>query len=218
MKSIEELQSDLAVIVTKINEAVKSEIELRFRFISEDIYKWLQEGGCLECYGTGVAFPWKDCQDAIDCPACDGTSPAYSLSCVSTNSNVDSPYFPEPNYSITEAVANHYRQTNKKWKMVNFWTSAREREKIAAANATHNLRLEKAAIEDSIRALKLAPKSSPPTPAGLPNLSGVSSRQVGFGKACRSAAIVGGHITETEAAKFHDSRYWIDNFKHLLGR
>lgn len=218
MKSIEELQSDLAMIAAKIDEAVKSEIELRFRFISEDIYKWLQEGGCLECNGTGVAFPWKDCMDTIDCPACDGTSPAYSLSCVSANSNVDSPYFPEPHYSLMDAASVHHRQTNKKWKMVPFWTHAREREKIAAASATHNLRLEKAAIEDSIRALKLATKSGTPASVGLPNLSGVSPRQVGFGKACRTAAIVGNHITETEAAKFHDSRYWIDNFKHLLGR
>jgi hypothetical protein len=218
MKSIEELQSELAVIVAKIDEAVKNEIELRFRFISEDIYKWLQEGGCLECNGTGVAFPWKDCLDTIDCPACDGTSPAYSLSCVSSNSNVDSHYFPEPHYSLMDAASNHHRQTNKKWKVVPFWTASREREKAALANATHSLRLEKAAMEDSIRALKLNANSATSVPTGLPNLSGVSPRQVGFGKACRTAAIVGKHITETEAAKFHDSRYWIDNFKHLLGR
>jgi hypothetical protein len=218
MKSIEELQSDLAATAAKIDEAIKNEIELRFRFISEDIYKWLQEGGCLECNGTGAAFPWKDCLDTIDCPACDGTSPPYSLSCASPNGNVSSHYFPETHYNLHDSVLTHHRQKNRSWKIPPFWTSARDREKIAAANAVQSMRLEKASIEDSIRTAKLTANNVAPVPAGLPNLSGVSSRQVGFGKACRSAAIAGGYITEADAAKFHDSSYWIDNFKNLLGR
>ena len=218
MKSIEELQSDLAAIDAKTDEAMRNEIELRFRFISEDIYKWLQEGGCLECNGTGVAFPWKDCPDTIDCPACDGTSPPYSLCCASSNGNVNSHYFPETHYSLHESVLVHHRQKNRPWKVPPFWTSARDREKIAAANVVQSMRLEKASIEERIRTAKLTANNVAPVPVGLPNLIGVSSRQVGFGKACRSAAIAGGNITETDASKFHDSSYWIDNFKHLLGR
>jgi hypothetical protein len=141
MKTIEELESDLAVVNAKLGEAIKKEIEMRFRMISEDIYAWLQKGGCLECNGTGVAFPWKESLDAIDCPACDGTSPPYSLCFVDMSKPVDSPYFPEAHYSLVDAAAIHHRQTNKKWKPVPFWTNSRSQEKATAADATYRLKI-----------------------------------------------------------------------------
>jgi len=218
MKTIEELQSDLAAVNARLEEAVKKEIELRFRMISEDIYAWLQKGGCLECNGTGVAFPWKESLDTIDCPACDGTSPTYSLCFADMSKPVDSPYFPEAHYSLMDAATTHHRQTNKKWKPVPFWTNSRSQEKATAADATHILKIEKGKLEDSIRAAKLALNSNTTSQSTLPNLHGVSIRQVSFGKACRKAAIAGSHVTEADAAKYIESRYWIDNFKHLLGR
>lgn len=218
MKTIEELESDLVAVTARLQDAVKKEIDIRHRMISEDICAWLKEGGCLECNGTGVSFPWKDSLDTIDCPACDGTSPAYSLSCVDLSKPVNSPYFPELNFNLMEATAMHHRHANKKWKAAQFWTNSRSQEKALATEATNRLKIEKGTLEDSIRAAKLALNSNVPLQPTLPNLDGVSFRQQAFAKACRKAAMAAGYINEFEATKFTDSRYWIDNFKHLLGR
>ena len=52
----------------------------------------------------------------------------------------------------------------------------------------------------------------------LPKLNGVSLRQIGFGVACRKAAIASNAVAQEVLQSESNSSYWIDNYKHLLGR
>lgn len=226
MKTVAELQAALEEVTAMIAESRKNEIQLKLRMASEDTHKWLLDGGCLDCNGTGVSFPWAGTYDTIDCPSCNGRSPSYSLSCAEASRGADSPYFPEYNLAISDAVALHHRSAGgeRKWKHVPFWTPARELERSNASRAMQALYAQKVEIECALRNAKLSsrqeqtPSGTHETASKLPALLGVSYKQIAFGKACREAAISGKYVNETEAASFIESRYWIDNFKHLLHR
>ena len=201
-------------------------IELVFRFISEDIHAWISNGGCLDCNGTGICKPWGNkahFHDSIVCPHCDARSAPYSLSFV-TNSAPINAYFPEVDYALLDAA----RSLGMDGKYPIFWTDARLSVKSKLDNKIAKLRKSRqdvlykkqdAIYKQSIAAEEKAAAASAPASTGeLPDLHGVSLKQINYGVVCRRAAIEGGKVTQEEAAKITSAVHWIENYKGLARR
>lgn len=208
----------------QLDEAVKDTELLVYNFISDDIREWIEAGGCIKCNGAGHIYYWKDHQDTIVCPECDGKSPDYSLSYMFASCTPSSYYFPEIDQNLVSKryPAEPYYGAKLSQKIV-FWSSARLKKKDDLNKKVHFLRGELAKAKSALLEESRAKKSKETSAADvskveLPSLYGVSKKQIGFGVACRKAAVDAKLATKDALSNNAESSYWIENYKHLLGR
>lgn len=213
-------------LLKEINESmarVNAEIlELRFKFISEEIYSWINKDGCLQCNGTGIARPWgkrSPAEDSIICPACDGKTPRHALSFCNVSDPL-LPSFPDADYYALDCA----RALGLQIAQPSFWTRQRLDEKASLEKKLLGLSTQKRETEDKIYNLKHAaskviaqPVEISLGPSDLPPLHGVSERQVNYGVACRRAAIESGKTSPDEIASIKGAVHWIECYKHLAG-
>ena len=223
MTNTSEIESNISNIQSQVDQAVAEQDNLVYSFISEDMKSWLDSGGCLRCNGAGSIYYWKESSDIITCPECDGQSVDYTLSYVFSRSNPKSYYFPEidPNLA-SRRYADPYYGVKMPEKLV-FWNPQRVATRDRLNSKINQLKsdLVKArnllAEEARAKSVKES-KQQAVSPNTLPSLVGVSRKQVGFAVACRSAASEKGLANNDMIASNTSASYWIDNFKHLLGR
>jgi hypothetical protein len=209
--------------------ALKAEVfELTFKYISEDVHAWISAGGCLDCNGTGVLKPWGEDtspHDSIKCVHCDGRGPTYSLSfAYRAKPTSGGAYFPEPNYNAIDSA----RYAGIDVAYPPFWTDTRSAKKIEIENKIARLKASRNDLVRQKSAAAVAVVTAPALPVaskavvigadGLPDLTGVSLRQINYGVVCRRAALESGKVTQEEAASITSAVHWIENYKSLTRR
>ena len=223
-KVLQEFDAEVTRIDNELLSVGSEAIELVFRFISEDIHVWINNGGCLHCNGTGIYRPWGNkahSHDSILCPHCDGRSTRYSLSFVASSQPTSS-YFPEVDYALLDAV----RSLGLDASYPTFWTESRLIAKGKLDSKATKLKKTKQDIlyekQDAIYRQSIAVAevavAAPLSNGEMPDLHGVSLKQINYGVVCRRAAIEGGKVTQEEAAKITSAVHWIENYKGLVRR
>jgi hypothetical protein len=223
-KALQDFDAEVTRIDNELLSLGSEAIELVFRFISEDIHAWIENGGCLHCNGTGICRPWGNkahSQDSILCPHCDGRSVRYSLA-FAASSQPTSSYFPEVDYALLDAV----RGLGLDASYPMFWTETRITAKAKIDNKTAKLKKTRQDIlyekQDALYKQSIAVAEAavavPPSNGEMPDLHGVSLKQINYGVVCRRAAIEGGKVTQEDAAKITSAVHWIENYKGLVRR
>lgn len=214
---------EIAAVSAEITSTQKDLTELVFTYISEDIFNWIKTGGCLECNGSGVVWPWGNrltYQDTIKCPSCDGSGPKYSLS-FANKTNPSHSYFPEMDYVLMDAA----RYVGLDSSCPIFWNPARTERRASLSAKLAKLKKKKqdlvnnkATLAAALAAKSATEKSAPVAAGSLPDLHGVSLRQINYGVVCRRAALENGKVTQEEASEITSAVHWIENYKNLVRR